>query len=106
MEHEQATSAVRKILGGASKPLHTHELHLRRTKNKGYIAKHDLRDKDGNPPSDGQRSEAEYALGSKAAMLKHIEQHMGDQPQQDDDQQDQSAAPQPGAGAPPQGPVQ
>jgi hypothetical protein len=76
--------AAKKILGGQGKQLHTHEVHLRRTKNKGYIARHDLRDKNGNPAADGQRNEAEYALPDKAAMLAHIEQHMGEMPEENE----------------------
>ena len=85
MAAEQGASAnptVKKLLGGAGKALHSHEIHLRRTDNKGFIAHHQLRDKHGNPPSDGQRSEAEYALPDKAAMLAHLEQHMGDMPEE------------------------
>lgn len=106
MAAEQGTSALSKILGGAGKKLHTHEIHVRRTKNKGYIAKHDLRDKDGNPPKDGQRGEAEYALANKDAMLQHIAQHMGDdaQPQQGEDEQEPQAQPQ--AAQPQASPVQ
>lgn len=73
-----APDQVRKILGGKGKKLHTHEIHVRRTENKGYIARHDLRDRHGNHPSDGQRSEKEYALPDKAALLAHMEQHMGE----------------------------
>lgn len=93
-------AAAKKVLGGAGSKLHSHEVHLRRTDNKGYIAKHQLRDKHGNPPQDGQRSEAEYALPNKAAMLAHLEQTMGNDPQQDDEE--------PGGaqGAPQQAPVQ
>lgn len=103
MAQEQGASAkmpavARKVLGGAGAKLHSHEVHLRRTDNKGYIAHHQLRDKHGNPPSDGQRSEAEYALPDKAAMLAHLEQTMGAEPQGDDEEQPQ--------GAPQQGPVQ
>ena len=84
----QVPATAKHILGGAGKKLHTHEIHLRRTKNKGYIAKHDLADKNGNPPTDGQRSSAEYSLANKAQMLAHMEQHMGDeQPDQDEEQQ-------------------
>jgi len=68
-----------KILGEKGKKLRAHEIHVRRTKNKGYIARHELRDKDGNPPSDGQRGEAEYALPDKAAMLAHMGEHMSDE---------------------------
>jgi hypothetical protein len=70
-------------------------MHIRRTKNKGYIAKHDLRDKNGNPPQDGQRGDAEYSLGNAKALLEHVQQHMGAPPQQGDDEQEQ--APQPDA---------
>jgi hypothetical protein len=85
--------AVDKILGGKGKKLHTHEVHLRRTKNKGYIARHELRDKDGNAPTDGQKSDAEYSLPDKYAMLAHMEQHMGTpSPDQDDDQQQEQQA--------------
>lgn len=79
--------SAKKILGGKGKKLHSHEVSVRRTDGKGYIAKHQLRDKRGNPPSDGQRGEAEYALPDKAAMLAHLEQHMGDQEPDDDEAQ-------------------
>lgn len=72
-------SAARKILGGKGKKLHSHEVSVRRTDGKGYIAKHQLRDSKGNLPQDGQRSEAEYALPDKEAMLAHMQQHLGDQ---------------------------
>jgi hypothetical protein len=76
-----------KILGGKGKQLRTHEVHVRRASDrKGYIAKHDLRDKNGNMPMDGQRADAEYPLMDKAAMLAHMEQHMGDEPDEDDEQ--------------------
>ena len=55
---EKIPSAAMKALGGAGKPLHSHEVHLRRTDNGGYVATHHLRDKNGRPPQDGQRSEA------------------------------------------------
>lgn len=81
-------SAAKQILGGAGKNLHTHEVHVRRTDNKGYIARHDLRDKNGKAPMDGQRSEAEYSLPDKAALMAHMQQHLGDEPD-DDDQEPQ-----------------
>jgi hypothetical protein len=36
---------------------------------------------------DGQRGEAEYSLADKKAMLAHMEQHMGDQPQGGDEEE-------------------
>ena len=97
---EKIPVSVNKLLGGKGSKLHSHEVHLRRTDNGGYVAHHQLRDKHGSLPSDGQRSEAEYALADKAAMLAHIEQHMTDAPGQDDDEEQQPQ------GAPQQGPVQ
>lgn len=86
-----ATGPASKILGGKGKKLRTHEIHLRRTKNNGYIARHELRDKNGNPPQDGQRGEAEYALPDKAAMLAHMAQHLGDE--QPDDEEEPGGGP-------------
>lgn len=80
--------AALQILGGKGKKLHTHEVHLRRAQKGAYIARHELRDKAGNPPQDGQRGEAEYALPDKAAMLAHMQQHMGDEPQGGDDEEE------------------
>lgn len=82
----QMPDVAKKILGGKGKKLHTHEVHLRRTKNKGYIARHDLRDKQGNPPMDGQRGDAEYSLPDKAAMLAHMQEHMGDEEPEEDNE--------------------
>jgi hypothetical protein len=81
-------AAAKRILGGKGAKLHTHEMHLRRTANKGFIAKHDLRDKHGNSPQDGQKGEAEYSLADKAAMLAHVGQHM-DEPEEEEEEQEQ-----------------
>lgn len=85
-----ATDATKKILAGKGQKLHTHEVHLRRTDNKGYVARHDLRDKHGRPPADGQRGEKEYSLADKTAMLQHINQHMGEmEPEEQGEQGEQ-----------------
>ena len=76
---------VSKILGGKGKKLHAREVHVRRTAEKGkYIAVHKLTDKHGNPPTDGQRGEAEYPLSSPEEMIAHLQQHMGSEPQDDE----------------------
>ena len=80
----ELTESAKKILASKGAKLRTHEVHVRRTKNKGYIARHDLRDAHGNPPSDGQRSEAEYALPDKEAMLAHMAEHMDTEPDPND----------------------
>ena len=83
-------SGVQKILGGKGKKLTAHEVHIRRTAEKGkYIAKHVLRDKDGNPPMDGQRGEAEYSLGSPQELMSHMQTHMGSEPDQEPDGDEQ-----------------
>ena len=81
---------AQKILGAKGAKLTAHEIHVRRTAEKGkYIAKHVLRDKNGNPPNDGQHSEAEYALNSPQELMAHMQQHMGQgqEPEDDDDQE-------------------
>lgn len=63
------------VLGRKGAKLHTHGMHLRRTQN-GYIARHELRDKNGNPPNDGQSPEAEYNIANPAELAAHVQQHM------------------------------
>jgi len=84
---QEATNTVKKMLGGKGKKLAAHEVHIRRTAEKGkYIARHILKDKQGNLPVDGQRSEAEYSLGSPEEMIAHLQQHLGSEPDQDDEE--------------------
>lgn len=92
--------AARKALSGKGAKLHAHEAHVRRTKNGGYVIRHDLRDKNGNPPTDGQRDSAEYHAASEAEMLANMQQHMGAgtgpgggaQPGDDEEDEEQPAA--------------
>ena len=78
MDTLKAPPEVKKILGGSGKKLQAHEVHIRRTAEKGkFIAKHILRDKHGNAPEDGQRAELEYPLSSPEEMLSHVQTHMG-----------------------------
>ena len=82
---DDALQATGKILGGKGKKLHAHEIAVRRTAEKGkYIARHTLRDKEGNHPVDGQRGEAEYPLSSPEEMMAHLQTHMGSEPQDDE----------------------
>ena len=87
----EAASAA-KILGAKGANLKPHEIHVRRTAEKGkFIARHILRDKNGLPPTDGQRSEAEYALNSPQDLMAHMQQHLGQEPGQQDDDEPQGA---------------
>ena len=80
-----AQNMAAKILGAKGKKLQTHEIHVRRTAEKGkFIARHDLRDKDGNMPQDGQRADAEYPLSSPQELMDHMQKHMAGQPEDDD----------------------
>jgi hypothetical protein len=87
MEHQSPTQempSAAKVLGEKGKKLRAHEIHVRRTAEKGkFIARHDLRDNKGNLPMDGQRADAEYPLTSAKELLDHIQKHMGEE---DDDE--------------------
>lgn len=83
----QIPDGVKKALGGHGKKLHTHEMTLRRLEKGRVLATHHLTDKNGNPPSDGQRSMKEYALNQED-VGDHVNEHMGP-PQSDDDEDDQ-----------------
>ena len=65
------------MLGAKGKRLRTHTMNISRTDNKGYIATHELRDPDGNPPSDGQRSQKVYGIANHQDLAAHVLKHMG-----------------------------
>lgn len=83
-------SPAAKVLSSKGAKLHTHAMHIRRTKN-GYVAKHELRDSKGNPPTDGQSEEAEYNMANPAELAQHVQQSMG--PVEPDDQDMQQPQP-------------
>jgi hypothetical protein len=68
--------AAEQILGGKGAKLSTHGMHVTRTDNKKYLVTHQLRDKNGNPPTDGQRGEAMHSLNSPEELAAHIQAHM------------------------------
>ena len=82
---ESPVDSAAKVLSSKGQKLHTHGMHIRRTKN-GYIAKHELRDGKGNSPQDGQNAEAEYNVADPAELAAHVSQHMG--PVEPDDPQE------------------
>ena len=85
METPSAASEATKILGSKGKKLYPHEVHIRRAEKGAFIARHLLRDKHGNPPADGQRSEMEYAIPDAAALASHVQEHMGEMPAEEDE---------------------
>jgi hypothetical protein len=87
-----AASAASAILGSKGEKLHTNGMHLRRTANKGYIAKHELHNEKGQSPQDGQNPSPEYALANHAAMMAHVGEHMGPMPETQDQEPAQAGA--------------
>lgn len=83
---DSPAASAAKVLSNKGSKLHTHEMHIRRTKN-GYVAKHDLRDSKGQPPQDGQNGDAEYNMANPAELAQHVQQHMG--PVEPDDSQEE-----------------
>jgi hypothetical protein len=83
---DSPAASAAKVLGSKGKKLHAHGMHIRRTEN-GYVAKHELRDAKGHPPTDGQSSEAEYNIANPAELAAHVQQHMG--PVEPDDAQEE-----------------
>jgi hypothetical protein len=77
----QVPEAASKALGGKGKKLHTHEMRIRHADNGGYITHHELRDKHGNPPTDGQKASLENQHPDMAALQQAIAQHMQQGPQ-------------------------
>ena len=79
---DNAAQSAAKVLAAKGAKLHAHGMHIRRTKN-GYIAKHELADSNGNPPTDGQSASAEYNISNPAELAQHVQEHMA--PQQDEE---------------------
>ena len=75
------TTAADKALASKGSKLHTHRMSIRRGTKGGYIAQHDLADENGQPPTDGQSSTAEYPIADQAGLMAHVQEHMGDDAQ-------------------------
>ena len=67
--------------------MHTHGMHLKRLEDGKVLATHELADRHGNPPTDGQRSTKEYALNSPEELGAHVQQAMGPMEPDADDQE-------------------
>jgi hypothetical protein len=90
------------MLGAHGKKLRTHSMQIDRTDNKGFIATHQLRDRDGNPPSDGQRSQKVYGIPTHEELAAHVIKHLGPpQPPEPPDEDDEPGPPPPPQAAPP-----
>lgn len=82
----QIPQGVKKALGGKGKKLRTQEMTLRRLEKNRVLATHHLTDRNGVPPTDGQRSTMEYAV-DQDQIGDHVHNHMG--PDSDSDEDDQ-----------------
>lgn len=83
----EVSDKAKKMLGGKGKKLITHEMNLKRLEGGKTLARHQLADKHGNPPQDGQKATKEYALNPEE-LGAHVEQHMA--PMQDGDEDDEA----------------
>jgi hypothetical protein len=73
---DSPAESAAKVLSSKGEKLHTHEMHIRRSDNKGFIAKHDLANKHGAPPRDGQKSSKEHTHPGMKELLADVQQHM------------------------------
>jgi hypothetical protein len=94
---ESPAASAAKVLSSKGQKLHTDGMDIRRSANKGYITKHNLTDKNGNPPSDGQKPTKEYTHANMKELLAHVEQHMAQPQDQDTDDEQPQQPQQPGA---------
>jgi hypothetical protein len=67
---------ARRIMGGKGKRLHVQSMNIRRAENQSFIVQHELADRQGNPPIDGQRSHVEYAIPNRESLLAHVAKHV------------------------------
>jgi hypothetical protein len=70
-------------------------MQIERTDNKSYIATHQLRDKDGNAPTDGQRSQKVYGIPSHQELAAHVLKHMGPPTPPEPPDEDEGEPPEP-----------
>jgi hypothetical protein len=74
---DAAANAAKSALGSKGAKLHTAEMRIKRTASPGkYIIEHHMADKNGNPPTDGQKSVVEHVASSPAELQKHVAVHM------------------------------
>ena len=65
------------VLAEKGAKLRTHAMSIDRTDNNGYVVSHELRDKEGNMPTDGQRSSKRYHMNNAEELKEHVGKHMG-----------------------------
>ena len=111
---EEKTSRAHSAMSGGSKKSskksktkkHPKEMHIRRGKSGGFIAKH-IHDTDPDAPGMAPEPDEEHVLTNLDALHSHIDANMGDQapvpqaaPSPDMSQAGPAAAAGPGPGAP------
>lgn len=110
MAEEKNSRAHSAMSGGSKKSSkksktkkHPKEVHIRRGKSGGFIAKH-IHDTDPNSPDTAPEPDEEHVLPDMDALHQHLDANMGDQAAapQAEPAPDPSAAPAP-AGGPTQG---
>jgi hypothetical protein len=64
--------AAARALSSKGNKLHVHETHIRRIADGKFLVTHDLRDKHGHPPMDGQRDRREHSVDDVKALAAHV----------------------------------
>jgi hypothetical protein len=65
--------AAARALGSRGQRLHVHETHIRRIADGKFLVTHDLRDRHGNPPMDGQSNRREHSVDNAKELAAHVE---------------------------------
>jgi hypothetical protein len=92
--------SAKDVLASKGEKLHVHETNVRRIRDGKFLVTHQMRDKHGHPPSDGQSEKREHSMDNIKDLLAHIQ---ANQPQADDQQEQPDAQTDAQAGAPPAG---
>jgi hypothetical protein len=76
------------VLGSRGEKLHTHEMHIRRIADGKFLVTHDLRNKRGMPPMDGQHDRREHSVDNVKALAEHV---AANAPEEGEDPQEEAA---------------
>jgi hypothetical protein len=78
---------AKEALSSRGAKLHTHEMHIRRIADGKYLVTHDLRDKHGRPPMDGQSDRREHSVDNAKALGAHVEANAPEESPQEEAQE-------------------
>jgi hypothetical protein len=64
--------SAKDVLSRHGQKLHIHESHIRKIADGKFLVTHDLRDKHGRPPMDGQRDRREHSVDNVKGLAEHV----------------------------------